>query len=75
MIVTTDAVRIAIYVVTIMAFIACCRLLCYQEHGEIKRVNSYLTWLLVPSLDEPHNARYVNAFATDEEELQALNQL
>lgn len=73
MIKSTDAVRIAMFVVAIMAIIACCRLLSYADRGEIEQLNENTTWLLLPSLGETRDARYVNAFATDEDELQALD--
>lgn len=69
-----DGVRIAIMVVCIMYLVVACRVLSYEDPSQLKHINEYFTWFLQPPLEEPSDARYVNAFATDEDELQALNQ-
>lgn len=69
-----DAVRIAIMVVCVMYLVVSCRILSYEDPSQLKQLNAYFTWFLQPSLEEPNDARYVNAFATDEDELQAIGE-
>lgn len=74
MIGTDNVVRIAVLVVCLMCMIATCRFMLYADPYELKIASDYSMWLLRPSVEEPYDARYVNAFTTDEDELLAIEE-
>lgn len=55
-----------------MFLIACCRILSYSEPHDIEMCYDGLMWAFVPSIRNGPDARFVNTFDTDEDELQAI---